>query len=88
MDTGYLFGKKVAVAVSGGVDSVVLLDNLVKNAKKDEIDLCVINVDHNIRAESASDSLFVKNLATKYGLEFFGFSVNALEYAEQHKLSE
>ncbi|MBQ9714782.1 MAG: tRNA lysidine(34) synthetase TilS [Clostridia bacterium] len=88
MDTSYLFGKKVAVAVSGGVDSVVLLDNLAKNAQKDEIELCVINVDHNIRAESASDSLFVKNLAKKYGLEFFGFSVNALEYAKQHKLSE
>ena len=70
MDTGYLFGKKVAVAVSGGVDSVVLLDNLVKNAKKDEIELCVINVDHNIRAESASDSIFVKNLAKNMVLSF------------------
>lgn len=88
MDTSYLFGKKVAVAVSGGVDSVVLLDKFVKNAKQNEVELCIINVDHNIRAESASDSLFVKNLAEQYGLEFFGYSVNALEYAKEHKLSE
>lgn len=88
MDIGCLIGKKVAVAVSGGVDSVVLLDKLVKISKKHDISLCIINVDHNIRQESADDSLFVKTLATKYGLEFFGFSVNALEYAKEQKLSE
>ena len=88
MDIGYLFGKKVAVAVSGGVDSVVLLDKLSKVSKQNEISLCVINVDHNIRQESADDSLFVKNLAQKYGLQFFGFSVDAPKYANEQKLSE
>lgn len=81
-------GKKVAVAVSGGIDSVVLLDRLVKETKGLDVTLSVVNVDHCIREESASDSLFVKELAAFYGLPFFPFKVDALTYAEENGLSE
>ncbi len=55
------------VAVSGGVDSVALLDLL---SKQGNIKLVVAHFDHGIRAESANDAMFVKTLAEKYGLEF------------------
>jgi len=54
------------IAVSGGVDSVVLLDMLVKESR----DLVVAHFDHGIREESAADAKFVGELAEKYGLVY------------------
>jgi tRNA(Ile)-lysidine synthetase-like protein len=59
-------GKYVA-AVSGGVDSVVLLDIL---AKQSGLDLVVAHFDHGIRADSSDDRLFVQKLAEAYKLKF------------------
>jgi len=56
---------KAIVAVSGGVDSVVLLDMLVK---KGEHELVVAHFDHGIRSESDADARFVWALAQRYGL--------------------
>ncbi|HUD03264.1 MAG TPA: tRNA lysidine(34) synthetase TilS [Patescibacteria group bacterium] len=58
---------KYVVAVSGGVDSVVLLDVL---AKHKNLELIVAHFDHGIREDSAKDADFVKQLAGKYGLTF------------------
>lgn len=58
---------KYIVAVSGGVDSVVLLDLLVKNKN---LDLVVAHFDHGMRDDSHQDRLFVQELASKYGLKF------------------
>lgn len=55
------------LAVSGGVDSVVLLDMFSKTKHH----LIVAHVDHGIRGEdSAADARFVGALASKYGLPF------------------
>lgn len=58
---------KYVVAVSGGVDSVVLLDMLVKTG---EHELVVAHFDHGIRNESTDDANFVAGLAAQYGLPF------------------
>lgn len=58
---------KYVVAVSGGVDSVVLLDLL---AKQEGVKLTVAHFDHGIREDSAKDRLFVAELAAKYKLPF------------------
>lgn len=58
---------KYIVAVSGGVDSAVLLDML---AKANEHELVVAHFDHGIREDSASDARFVEGLAGQYGLQF------------------
>lgn len=62
---------KFVVAVSGGVDSIVLLDLL---AKKPELELVVAHYDHGIRKDSQDDRQFVQKQAANYGLSF--------EYAE------
>lgn len=69
--------KKILVAVSGGVDSVVLLDFLVrffrnKNGQKWlEEKLIVAHFEHGIRGEeSRQDLKFVEELAAKYGVKF------------------
>lgn len=58
---------KYLIAVSGGVDSVVLLDMLVAAGKHE---LVVAHFDHGIRQDSASDARFVASLAKKYALAF------------------
>lgn len=62
---------KYIVAVSGGVDSVVLLSMMVKAAKPDDV-LHVAHFDHGIREDSRNDERFVANLAGKYGLVYSG----------------
>lgn len=59
--------QAVVVAVSGGVDSVVLLDILVQ---ANDYDLIVAHFDHGIREASAADADFVRQLAARYGLPF------------------
>jgi tRNA(Ile)-lysidine synthetase-like protein len=58
---------KYVIAVSGGVDSVVLLDMM---SKLPEPHLVVAHFDHGIRDDSQEDAAFVGTLAKKYGLEF------------------
>lgn len=79
----FLYNKimKYILAVSGGVDSVVLLDMinsiLVKSSKQSPQtrslrpdDFIVAHFDHGIRKESARDAEFVGELSQKYDLPF------------------
>ncbi len=64
-------GGRVGVAVSGGADSVCLLDVLAELAPRWELKLEVMHLDHQLRgAESAADAEFVRELAASLGLEF------------------
>lgn len=58
--------KRLVIAVSGGVDSVVLLHMLSKQHE----DLVVAHFDHGIRDDSAMDAAFVQGLARHYGAVF------------------
>jgi len=58
---------KYVVAVSGGVDSMVLLDLL---RQKPKLDLVVAHFDHGIRPDSANDRKLVQRITKTYGLPF------------------
>jgi len=58
---------RYVVAVSGGVDSIVLLDMLSQVPGNDII---VAHFDHGIRSDSAQDAAFVKELADTHGFIF------------------
>lgn len=58
---------RYVVAVSGGVDSIVLLDIL---NKQPDVRLTVAHFDHGIRPDSYEDRRFVQELARKYQLPF------------------
>jgi tRNA(Ile)-lysidine synthase len=64
--------KKIVVAVSGGVDSIVLLDILVNLVKAGKLkrELIVAHFEHGIRDVSADDLEFVSKLAKNFGLKF------------------
>lgn len=59
---------RYVVAVSGGVDSVVLLHILVEQMRSGH--LTVAHFDHGIRDNSVEDRRFVEQLAGGYGLAF------------------
>ena len=58
---------KYIIAVSGGGDSVVLLDMLLNEGKHE---LVVAHFDHGIRPDSAADARFVAEIAKRHGLKF------------------
>ena len=72
---------KYIVAVSGGVDSVVLLDMLAKS----EHQLIVAHVDHGIRPESSADARFVEALAKRYGLPYQSTTLQLGEAASEEQ---
>lgn len=62
-------GQRVGVAVSGGADSVCLLEVLHALASRWALALSVLHLNHNLRGEeSAADARFVESLAARYGL--------------------
>lgn len=77
----------VAVALSGGKDSQALLHALISLKKEKNFTVKAINVDHGIRENSESDSEFCKAQAQKYKIEILCFSVDAVTYAKENKLS-
>ncbi|MDO8507884.1 MAG: tRNA lysidine(34) synthetase TilS [bacterium] len=64
-------GDRILVGVSGGVDSVVLLDILSKLQNKLGIHIAIAHVNYGLRKEADKDNKFVKDLAKKYELPFF-----------------
>ena len=73
------------VGVSGGADSICLLDMLQKVGIK----VMVANYNHHLRPESDADSVFVKQVADSRGLEFIQGSGDVLQFASNmHKTVE
>jgi len=71
------------VGVSGGRDSVVLLDFLVRTGFAN---LVVVHVNHQLRAEASDgDAAFVEQLAQQYGLTFYGEDVDVIALVESEK---
>jgi len=63
-------GETVVVAVSGGADSVALLDILC-SLPDEKLRLVVAHLNHGLRgADSDGDEEFVRQLAARYGLPF------------------
>lgn len=81
-------GDVVAVALSGGKDSVCLLDLLLKNANRLEISVKAINIDHSIRGiESENDSKFVKDYCDRFNVPLYFKKVDAVAYSKQNGYS-
>src|SRR6185437_11507190 len=78
-------GDRVGVAVSGGADSVALLNLLDAARSHLGIALMVVHFDHCLRGESAEDARFVENLARSRRLTFIGERTHVAEIAALEK---
>ena len=63
-------GETVLVAVSGGADSVALLDLLRELAPALGLTLHAAHVDHGLRPEAGADAEFVRALCERLGIPF------------------
>ena len=73
-------GDRVIVAVSGGPDSVCLLDVLSRLSKDLDISLLVAHFDHGLRqAEDESETRLVNKLAKSIGLPFITEKASLVE---------
>lgn len=79
MDISVPNGKYV-LAVSGGVDSMVLLDVM---SRQSGLDLVVAHFDHGIRPDSYVDCELVKEAAARYGLPFVSGKGNLGPFASE-----
>ena len=81
-------GDRVAVAVSGGADSVALLRLLLDLKNELGVVLSVVHFNHHIRgADSDSDEAFVTELAERHDLELHRSGDDVPSYAAAEHLS-
>lgn len=76
--------KLVVVGVSGGPDSLCLLD-LLRRARA--VNLVVAHFNHQLRPESGAEVEYVRSLAHTWGLPFVTESADVRQYAEHQSLS-
>ncbi len=76
--------EKVLLAVSGGIDSVVMCHLFAQTDYKFGIAHCNFGLRD---AESDGDAEFVEALAKKYGIPFHLKNCNASDYAKENKIS-
>ena len=80
-------GDRVLVALSGGPDSVCMLNILDELRAEFSFDLCVAHFDHKLRPAAEQDVEFARNTAERMGVVFLTGSDDVRAFAEEQKLS-
>ncbi|EKF55375.1 tRNA(Ile)-lysidine synthase [Galbibacter marinus] len=80
----FLINTPIALAVSGGIDSMVLLDLCVKL----NLNCRVLHCNFQLRgSQSKQDQEFLKQQCDSYGVDFYTVSFETAAYAEKLKIS-
>lgn len=80
-------GDRVLIGVSGGADSIALLEFFVSVKEKYDLDICVAHIEHGIRGEdSVNDADFVENYCKKLGVKFYLKTIDAPNLAKNAKM--
>ncbi|MEG1285028.1 MAG: tRNA lysidine(34) synthetase TilS [Romboutsia sp.] len=81
-------GDKIVLGLSGGPDSVCLLDILNRLKAELDIEIYAAHLNHQIRGiEAQKDALYNSKLCEEMGITFFLKSINVPNYCEEHGLS-
>lgn len=80
-------GDRVLLGISGGLDSVALLETFYLLKKEYNLKIFVSHYDHKIRKNSHLDALFVYRLCKERGIPFFYTACCVPAYAKREKLS-
>lgn len=68
--------KPIVVALSGGRDSVCLLDMLCRYGNG--LEISALHVNHHLRPESEQEAIFVKELCDGYGIKLQIFDIDVM----------
>lgn len=72
-------GSRVVIGLSGGPDSVFLLNFLSSLARLGHIEVIAAHLDHEWRPESGKDEEFCRNLTTKLGIKYISAKASELK---------
>ena len=81
-------GDKIVIGVSGGPDSIALLNVLIE-IKKDNIinfDIEVCHINHMIREEANDDEEYVFEFCKKHSIEFYAKRIEIEKIAKESKI--
>ena len=81
-------GDKIVVGVSGGPDSMCLLDILIKVCQNSPSPLAIIvaHINHMIRDEADEEENFVKNFCQKNNVKFYSKRIDVKKIANTNKI--
>ena len=79
--------NKIIAAVSGGADSIVLMDLLAREQEAMGLTIIVAHFNHQLRGdESDGDEQFVTQRARHYGFELYVERANTADYSQHMKV--
>lgn len=83
-------GDKLVLGVSGGPDSICMLDilNEIKNDNNINLnyEIVVAHINHMIREEAKEDETFVKNFCKEINIKFYSKSIDVQKIANNNKI--
>ena len=90
MDINLLWQKtdKIALGLSGGVDSIVLFHLLVTKYKESYKQLVAFHINHGLREESYEEAEFVENFVKNYNVKFYKKELNMNDLVRDSHTSE
>lgn len=83
-------GDKIVIGVSGGPDSMCLL-NLLNNIRKDKLnglsfDICVAHINHMIRKEADSETKYVEEYCNNNDIPIYIKRADVIKISQEEKL--
>lgn len=81
-------GDKIVLGVSGGPDSMCMLDIIreLKEKKIIDFDIYVAHINHMIREEAIEDEKYVQDYCQKYNIECYIKRADVLRIADENKI--
>ena len=79
---------KIAIALSGGVDSIVLFHLLVTEYKDSYKELVVFHINHGLREESYEEAEFVERFVKDFDVKFYKEELNMSDIERDSHTSE
>lgn len=67
----WLPNQKIILAISGGVDSMVLLKLMQEAAQKDHLQIAVAHINHQLRVESKAEALYLENYCQEQAIPYY-----------------
>ena len=76
-------GDKIVLGVSGGPDSICMLDILYKLREKLEFKIVVCHINHGLRNNALGDEQFVENFCKNKNIEYYCLHANIIEESKR-----
>ena len=78
----------IIAGVSGGPDSICMLDILlkIKNSKKINFEIIVSHINHKVREEADNDQKYVEDYCKKNKIKYFSKRIDVKKYANNNKI--